>query len=206
MQELWQNQSTNLFLWVPFLMAFGAGLYFNLSFEPGFMLCAIIATVSCFLILRKTHILIRAIALFCFGFSYAALFTNFISTPQIPHDLHNINITGTVENIDYTTDKSRIYIKTPAENIYAGNGNAIIRVSANSTITPPHIDDTISATVGLFRPSPADAPEAFDYARWAYFNHLTATGYLTDYETISEGDTSNISALRNYFTKNQIPF
>lgn len=206
MQELWQNQSTNLFLWVPFLMAFGASLYFNLPFEPKFILCTILFIISAALILFKINYLVRAISLLVFGFSYAAVFTNFINTPQIPHTLNNINITGIVKNIDYTTDKSRIYIKTSAENIQADKGNAIIRVSANNTITPPHIGDTISATVGLFRPSPADAPEAFDYARWAYFNHLTATGYLTDYETISEGDTSNISALRNYLHKKSNSF
>lgn len=206
MQELWQNQSTNMFLWVPFLMAFGAGLYFNLPFEPNFLLCTILGTISAILIFYKTPIIIKAFSLFCFGLSYAAIFTNIINTPQIPHGLHNIKITGTVENIDYTTDKSRIYIKTSAESINASNGDAVIRVSANSDIQLPNVGDTINATVGLFRPSPADAPEAFDYARWAYFNHLTATGYLIDYETLSESDTSNISALRNYLHKKSNSF
>lgn len=201
MQELWQNQSNNLFLWVPFLMAFGAALYFNLSFEPNFLICIAIGIISVVSMLFKIPKIIKALALFCFGFCYAAIFTHIIATPQIPHELHDLKVVGTVENIDFTTDKSRIYIETSSEQLGAGSGEAIIRVSANSNITPPNTGDKINANVGLFRPSPADAPEAFDYARWAYFNNLTATGYLTDYEVISETHHSNISNLRNYLHK-----
>ena len=206
MKELWQNQSGRFFLWAPFLMAFGAALYFNISFEPNLLLCVILGTIAAILIFLNTPKAIKGILLFCFGFCYATAFTNFINTPQIPHNLRNINIIGTVENIDFTTDKSRIYIKTLAENINAGEGDAIIRLSANNSITPPNIGDKISANVGLFRPNPADAPESFDYARWAYFNHLTATGYLTDYSVISSGAENNISALRNYLHKKSKSF
>ena len=198
MQELWQNQSGNLFLWVPFLMAFGAGLYFNLPYEPNAILCIIFAIASAALILCKTNILIRTISLFVFGFCYSGMFTHIINTPQIPHGLHDVEIIGTVDNIDYTSKKTRIYITTNAESINAGKGNATVRVSINDNIKVPNIGDKISANIGLFKPDGADAPEAFDYARWAYFNHLTATGYLTEYETLSKKNKNNISTLRDY--------
>lgn len=198
MQELWQNQSSNLFLWVPFLLAFGAGLYFNLPYEPNTILCIIFAIVSAALTLCKTNILIRTISLFVFGFCYAATFTNIIKTPQIPYGLHDINIIGIVDKIDYTSKKTRLYIKTDAENLNAGTGDAIIRVTLNNDITAPKVGDEISANVGLFKPNGADAPEAFDYARWSYFNRLTATGYLAEYEILSTNKETNISTLRDY--------
>ena len=198
MQELWQNQSGNLFLWVPFLMAFGAGLYFNLPYELNAILCIIFAIASAALVLCKTNIVIRTISLFIFGFCYSGMFTHIINIPQIPHGLHDVEIIGTVDNIDYTSKKTRIYITTNAESINAGKGNATVRVSINDNIKVPNIGDKISANIGLFKPNGADAPEAFDYARWAYFNNLTATGYLTEYETLSTSDKNNISKLRDY--------
>ena len=149
MQELWQNQSNNLFLWVPFLMAFGAALYFNLSFEPNFLICIAIGIISVVSTLLKIPKIIKALALFCFGFCYAAIFTHIIATPQIPHELHNLNIVGTVENIDFTTDKTRIYIETSSEQLGAGSGEAIIRVSANSNVMPPNTGDKINANVAI---------------------------------------------------------
>ena len=201
MQELWHNQSGRLFLWVPFLMAFGAGLYFNLSFEPNVFLCICCALIAICFAVYKAPIFIRAISLFVFGFCYAAIFTHVINTPQIPHDLHDIKITGTVKNIDYTPDKSRLYIQTKAENIHAGTGNAIIRVSVKNDLLLPNVGDEIRAAVGLFKPNGADAPESFDYARWAYFNHLTSTGYLTEYEVVSLANENDISTIRNNLHK-----
>ena len=102
MKELWQNQSGKLFLWVPFLMAFGAGIYFNFPFEPNFIFSLILALCTLILSIIKAPIMIRALSLLFFGFCYAAVFTHIINTPQIPHGLHNIQIIGNVTNIDYT--------------------------------------------------------------------------------------------------------
>ena len=207
MQDVWQNQSRNLFFWVPFLIAFGAGLYFNLPSEPNLYFtvpCLIISIATLFITKR---IFLRAISLFIFGLCYASIFTHVIDTPQLPRSLHDINVTGTVEKIDYTDDKSRIYIKTTASEIKAGdNKTAIIRVSAKPELTLPNIGDTIKANVGLFRPSGPDAPGTFDYARWAYFNHLSATGYINNYETLSSSKESSISKLRDHLHKTSKSF
>ena len=112
-----------------------------------------------------------------------------------------MNITGVVEHIDYTADKSRIYMRINANDIYAGDGDAIIRVSAKPNINPPNVGDKIRANIGLFRPSGMDAPESFDYARWSYFNGISATGYLNKYEIISHSNHIKINALRDYLHK-----
>ena len=207
MQDFWQNQSFNMFLWVPFLIAFGAGLYFNLPTEPNLYLTTIGLILSVATLFITKRIFLRAISLFIFGLCYASIFTHVIDTPQLPRKLHDIEVTGIVEKIDYTDDKSRIYIKTNATEINAdSNKTAIIRVSAKPELTLPNIGDTIKANVGLFRPSGSDAPGTFDYARWAYFNHLSATGYINNYETLSSSKESSISKLRDCLHKTSKSF
>lgn len=198
MREFLENQFQNMFLWVPFIMLFGAALYFTLPFEPSLICPAILAIVfMAIAFIRRTGVVVRALALFAFGFCYAAAFTNFIATPpQITKTMRNLEIIGTVQNLDYTPDKTRIYID--AENINPDSTKRmLIRVSAGDDIMVPHIGDKVRATVTLFRPGGADAPGAFDYARWAYFNRLTATGYITNC-TILEPGHGGINAMRDF--------
>lgn len=204
MRDLWDNQTGNMFLWAPFLMAFGAAAYFTMPNEPGLICPGAIACIAIAAVfVRRAAIPIKAAALFAFGFFYAAAFTQFIATPQMPRNMRDAQITGIVSKIDYTDTKSRIYIRTASSEINAVNGRptATVRVSAGSDITLPNIGDTIRADVGLFRPNLPDAPGTFDYARWAYFNNLSATGYITGYDTISHADAGGINNLRDYLHK-----
>lgn len=199
MKDLFQNQSGNLFLWLPFLLAFGAGFYFNLSFEPALYVTISGLIISFILIFINKNIILKIFSLLIFGFCYAAVFTHIINTPQIPRNMHDITITGKVQKIDYTDKKSKIYIKTNASEINSKqHGTAIIRVSAKPEIVLPNIGDEIKASVGLYRPSGADAPGTFDYSRWAYFNNLSATGYINSYEIVNKSSGSSINKLRDY--------
>ena len=105
------NQYHNLFLYVPFLLAGGAATYFALPFEPNLMLaCGIMGIMGTALCFKNIPILIRAILIFCVGLFYACVFTEFIDTPKLVHDKHNLEISGTVQNIDYTDEKSANFI------------------------------------------------------------------------------------------------
>jgi len=201
MQKLLENQLCNLFLWVPFLMAFGAGIYFAFPTEPKIIFpfaFAMFSLIGAFV--KRVPILLRGALLILFGFFYAAAFTNFIATPQMKRDIRNTTITGHVIKIDYTDSKSRIYMRVNSADIGAGNKTAIIRVSAND-ITMPNVGDTVAATVNLFRPSMPSAPGTFDYARWAYFNKISATGYITDLRITAHATDGSINALRDYMHK-----
>ena len=199
MKDLFQNQSGNLFLWLPFLLAFGAGFYFNLSFEPALYITIFGLVISFILIFINKNIILKIFSLLIFGFCYAAVFTRIINTPQIPRNMHDITITGKVQKIDYTDKKSKIYIKTNASEINSKqHGTAVIRVSAKPEIVLPNIGDEIKASVGLYRPSGADAPGTFDYSRWAYFNNLSATGYINSYDVVDKSSGSSINKLRDY--------
>lgn len=200
MRQFWDNQYQNLFLWVPLILAFGAALYFTISIEPPIVpaiLGCMAAPVMIFM--RRLPIGVRAAGLFIFGFCYACLFTHVIATPGITRTLRGISITGQIEKIDYAPDKIRAFISVPASQINKNLSDAVsahIRLSLDND-TPIHIGDTVAGTVTLFRPSPAYAPETFDYARWAYFNNLSATGYANDLRVISPGPERGINTLRD---------
>ncbi len=201
MREFISEQFQNRFLWAPFLMAFGAALYFTLNGEPPLpcpVLFAIAMLAGAFA--PRVPTLLRGILLLGFGFCYAAAFTHVIDTPQITRNLRDLEISGTITKIDYTDTKTRIYIRIPANLInrdISENRTATVRVSMSEIPTPVHIGDTIDARVTLFRPASSYMPETFDYARWAYFNGLSATGFVQDY-SITSTRTYNINTLRDY--------
>ena len=198
MRDWLENQYQNLFLYVPFLLAFGAALYFTITNEPDIILTACVFIISVGIsLIKHIPVLLRGLLLFVIGFCYACIFTNIIDTPKLLRNLHNLEITGDVKSIDYTDDKTRIYLSVNAADINAGNGVANIRVTLDDGVYIPNIGDTVRTNVGLFKLSVAYAPETFDYARWAYFNKLSATGYANDINVIKYNDSVGINKLRD---------
>ncbi len=184
MKEFLDNQYKNLFLWVPFIMAFGAALYFSVGAEPNFRFPIIIAGLLCGIIYRYKNVFIRAIALFAFGFFYAMSFTHFIDTPQIKDSFGFVPISATVRDIDFTPDSTRVLLSVPAKQIDSDlpDKNLNIRVSIKDGDIIPDIGDTITGDAMLFHPSAKYTPASFDFARWAYFNKISATGFFQNYE------------------------
>lgn len=186
MRELIENQYENTFLWTPILMAFGAALYFSLPDEPHILLIAAAAMALVVCIVRRASYPMRGIGIFIFGFVYAAMFTAAINTPVMPHDMHNKTIKATVESIEYTPTRARIYMTTDSAEIdVLPPRNATVRVSAPIDGAIPNVGDTVRADVGLFVPGGPDAPGAFDFARWAYYNRISATGYMSQCEIVT---------------------
>ncbi len=167
---------------MPFVMRFGMRLYFALSFEPAISYPIIITILFAAITLTywNKFFILSLCAIFGFGFFYAATFTRIVDTPKISRVMRDVEITGTITNIDYTTTKTRLFIKTPR----------VVRVSVDDTIRIPKIGDTVRANATLYPPSAPDAPNTFDYARWSYFNGISATGYLSELDVIETGKTS----------------
>lgn len=194
-----ENQWQNMFLYAPFLMAFGAAAYFSMTHEPNLLFTPIITLILFICIfIKKLPNSIRGILLVLFGFYYAATFTNIINTPQIKRNLHNLHISGVIENIDYTDDKNKLTLSVNATDIGAGNGLAKIKVSISSDTPTPNIGDTIQFNGGLYKTKPASAPETFDYARWSYFNNLTATGYADEITILEHSNQTSINKIRQH--------
>jgi len=185
MKEFIENQYKNLFLWTPFLAAFGAAIYFSCDYEPNFIYPILITILSAAVIFKNKNIVIRAFALWLFGFFYAMSFTHIINTLQINDSFGEITISGEIKDIDFTNDSARIFLKIPMNQIrekYPENEYVNIRMTFKDTNTKFNIGDTITGHGLIFRPSPKYAPDSFDFARYAYFTNLSGTGFFTDYE------------------------
>jgi len=191
MKEILKYQYKNIFLWVPFIMAFGAALYFNLNNEPNFRFPIIITCLLGITIYKFKNILFRIIALFLFGFFYAMSFTHIIDTPKIKDSFGFINITGTISNIDFTDVSTRILLSVPPEQIQSDTSKKHInlRISIKDNIGNLNIGDQISGNLKIFHASPKYVPESFDFARWAYFSKISGTGFFKDYTIISKNRT-----------------
>ena len=208
MKEFLGNQYKNAFLWAPIMVAFGAALYFSLDNEPFFNFPILITLLLAGVIYRCKNILIRAIAIFAFGFFYAAAFTNIINTPQIHDSFGEIEISGTIKDIDFTPDSNRILLHVPLYQIspeVSDEQFTNIRISLMNTNDDLNVGDTISGNAIIFHPSPKYAPESFDFARWAYFSKISATGFFKDYKiTQSNKDKNNLRMLVHKHAKSYL--
>ncbi len=198
MREFINNQLKNVFLWVPFLLAAGGAVFFTLPWDINiFVLIGVLILCSGLFYIERKNIFIRAICIMLFGFTYAGIFTTVINTPTISRDIHDREITGCVVGIDYTDTKSRLMLRVSSTDIDAmGHDRANIRLSIIDLPTP-NIGDTVRVTANIYPPATPYTPGAFDYARWSYFNNLTAMGYITEIEILNHANTLGINNLRD---------
>ena len=194
MKEFINTQYKNLFLWSPFVMAFGAALYFSCETEPNFSFPILITLLLGAIIYKKQNVFIRAVAIFLFGFFYAMSFTHIVDTPQIKDSFGEIPISGKITDIDYTTDKTRLIVQIPYEQIKSKTNHKYINVRINISDEADNVNigDTITGNAILFHPSGKYVPASFDFARWAYFSKISATGFFKDYEITKYNYAPNI--------------
>ena len=190
-------KSQNLFMWTPLFLAFGMAFYFSIFSEPNIyvLLAAFIGGTIFGLLLRRFPIIVL-ISFFAIGFGYSGIYTHIKQTKTLSHDIHGIEISGKITNLDYTDGKTRIYLAT--ENF------GKVRVSTESPKIF-NIGDKISGTGGLFKPKPADTPNGFDFARFAYFDGISSTGYITDIN-ITYTPESGVYNIRNNIKKHTKSF
>ena len=194
MKEILKNQYKNIFLWSPFVIAFGAALYFSLNSEPRFQFPILIAVLLGLIIYKHKHIVLTAVASFFFGFFYSMSFTQMTKTPQIYDSFDKTYISGLVKDIDYTDKSTRILLNISGNQInstLSTNNRINIRLTLNNKNPMPNINDNITGYAKLFHPSASDLPDSFDYARFAYFQNLSANGFITDYSIIQSNTKYN---------------
>lgn len=194
MKETLEIQYKNLFLWAPFVMAFGGALYFSLACEPNFSFPIIIVLLLSAIIYRYKNVFIRTIALFAFGFFYAMSFTHIINTEQIKDTFDFVSINGTVKDIDFTSDSTRVLLSINAQQIdkKLSDKNLNIRISIKDAKDDINIGDKISGYARIFHPSARYTPSSFDFARWAYFSKISGTGFFREYEIINQHSSGNL--------------
>ncbi|NMA32611.1 MAG: ComEC family competence protein [Alphaproteobacteria bacterium] len=178
-----------------FAFCTGIAIYFALPFEPTIaypLLISIFFAIG-FIIWNKK--LIAPVFALLFGLFYSIGWTRAVDIPRITHSKYNTEISGVVKNIDYTPDKTRLFLQD-------NKNGAIYRLSASDEILIPNIGDNITITASIFPPAPANVPNGFDFAKWAYFDGISATGYITNLKIDnSNANLHGIASLREKMNK-----
>lgn len=166
---------------------FGAALYFSLFSEPNIYLILVLLIIGIMGFFIKKPILFPLVSLFI-GFGYAGVYTHIKNTPILSYSQHGIQISGNVHDIDYNNGHMRLTVETKEY--------GTVHVTDKSGKDIVNIGDTISGKGGLFKPAPANMPETFDAARWAYFNGISANGYISKIQI--KNHKSSLDGIRQY--------
>ena len=186
MKEFLDYQYKNAFIWMPFVMAFGAALYFGLNSEPIFNFPVLITLLLVFIFFKFKNIVFRALIIFLFGFFYAMSFTHIINTPQIKDSFGFVDVNGIVQDVDFSTDSTRIILNVPEykQNQTSIPQNVNFQINIKNAPDNLHIGDSISGSIKTFHTNGKYTPGAFDFARWTYFAKVSGVGFFKDYKII----------------------
>ncbi|MDR0319261.1 MAG: ComEC family competence protein [Rickettsiales bacterium] len=194
----------NLALVAPFMLAMGIALYFGLDSEPAIAWPAVIAVLAAACIIRifilrenfKPHNYAAAmLAMFVlFGFFYASAWARAVNTETMRRPWWDITVKGTVSRIDYTSDRARVWLKDTETN--KGTPPMTMRITLAREDSAPRIGDTVSIRANIYKSGLPDAPGAFDFAKWSYFNKIGAGGYAKENHTVISESQGGV---RNFF-------
>lgn len=182
------------FYWLPIFMASGIGLYFSLSFEPGYWLVLPwLMLVAGLAILRPRSLysllILGAVIAAGFGGLCAKLKTDWVWAPTIQATIGPVAVEGWAERIEKREGEGR-RLTLIVTGIEGFEDNALPRrvrlfVRAADLSVSPGDHVRLKATL---RPPPIPSlPGGYDFARTAWFKQLGGVGY-------GSGEITQISA------------
>jgi competence protein ComEC len=192
-------------LWSPVLLGLGIVVYFALPAEPPLwpVLLALGATLGVAVALRRRHVVLLAmlaLALVLLGFGAAVLRTQLVAAPILSERLGPAAVTGTVHEIALDPRRARLVL----------DDLAIDRVAPERTPERVRLTlrgrqlDGLAAAVApgdrvrlraVLRPPPGPTePDAYDFARDAYFDRIGGLGYaLGRPERLDDGGEGSLA-------------
>jgi competence protein ComEC len=182
--EQFERERARWFVWLP--VPFGAGIaaYFSLGAEPRLWMALALPVVALGLAgaCRNAGLLyVATLALLTasMGFAVAKLRTEWTRAPVLAYEMRRADIEGVVELIEpRPTRGARLTIRVTAiKGLTEERRPARVRVRAMQTREGLKPGDAIRLRASLRPPSMPALPGGYDFARWAWFQGLGATGY-----------------------------
>lgn len=180
-------------LWAPVGLIFGIAAYFALPFEPP-LAVTVLAALAGLAGLSITPAARRPAALIFLlpvaGMLLAQIRTEFVAAPILEQEMRAVEVEGIVDLVELRGgDDRRLVIAGPrVEGLVAARTPARLRVTARTDTGGAAPGDRVSLLATLEPPPEPVAPDAFDFARQAYFERLGAVGYaLSDVEILERG-------------------
>ncbi|MGE0022859.1 MAG: ComEC/Rec2 family competence protein [Hyphomicrobium sp.] len=179
-----EDERARWFLWLPVMTGLGIAAYFALPAEPGLAVALAVpfAAVGLVASTRRTS-LMRAAALgllaAALGFAVAKGRTEATRAPVLDREMRRADVTGVVELIEPRPGRGeRLTIRAASiAGLEAGETPTHIRVRVMTKREGLKPGDWVHLRATLRPPSPPSLPGGYDFARWAWFQGLGATGY-----------------------------
>lgn len=179
-----ERERTRWFVWLP--VAFGCGIaaYFSLGSEPGPWTALALTGLALGLVGASAragvaHALAMGLLAAALGFAVAKARTEWARAPVLAEEMRRAQVSGIVELIEPRPERGeRLTIRVTG---IAGVAIALrperIRVRVMTKREGLQPGDAIRLRATLRPPSPPALPGGYDFARWAWFQGLGATGY-----------------------------
>jgi competence protein ComEC len=194
-------QKDRLFLWAPFCLAVGIGLYFSLEAEPPLLLGGSLIVMAGGLVLygwkaqgrspgeKFFYLCAIGILIACIGFAAAQMRAHTAYTPMLVKKMKITGVEGTIESIEPSDKGSRaVLTDLIIERTKPEDTPRKIRLSIRKD-EGLKAGQRVKLLAGLNPASPPVAPGAFDFQRMAYFEGLGAVGFAYSApEILAEGE------------------
>lgn len=182
--EQLERERARWFVWLP--VAFGAGIavYFSLMTEPEvWTALAVPATSGGVLAAGPRSGLLRLVILVLFaaslGFAAAKMRTELTRAPVLARDIPRADIQGVVEKIEpRATRGERLTIRVAEIARLAPEARPnLVRVRTMTSHPDLQPGDSVRLIATLRPPAIPALPGGYDFARWAWFQGIGATGF-----------------------------
>ncbi|WP_343289464.1 ComEC/Rec2 family competence protein [Wolbachia endosymbiont of Encarsia formosa] len=174
------NKKYNLILWFPVFQCAGILTYFSISFEPSYI--SIFLLLSPILILiailhKRYAILCIALIAVLVGFTASKLRTDSVNTHILDKERYVKDIVATVKDINNKGSYEQFLLyEIKNTKFKLDNIRISVRTKAEEGIK---IGDQVKLSAKLFPPKIAPSEYAYDFARIAYYQKISATGFAT---------------------------
>jgi len=188
-----EAQKGRLFLWLPFFLACGIGVYFALPLELPFLLPLMVwlALLSVTVLVwgaldpeGTSGFVLRSVLMICVvistGFLTAQWHTKSVYTPVLQKKLGPVDVVGTIEAIEDFGDSEGVRVILSGLQVedlaQADTPRKVrLRLRAEGNI---RVGQRIKALAMLHSPSRPVVPGGFDFRRYLYFQGIGAVGFI----------------------------
>lgn len=191
----------------PFALVAGIATYFALPHEPviawPWLICALLFVVwiRAFIIRERIgatyYVISNVVLIAMFGFFYSVAWTRGVDTQTMNRAWRDITIAGDVSRIDYSADRAKVWLNDAITD--KNTPPMTMRITLSREDKTPNIGDTIQVRGAIFKPGIPDAPGAFDFSKWSYFNKIGASGYATENHIVIS--SNGAGGIRGFFQK-----
>lgn len=190
------REQLRLFLWAPVLFGMGIGAYFLLKSEPAIWpTIAALAASLCMAVLiwrwsRRAY-LAWPLFLLATGFAAAQLESHLSATAMLDRDIGFAAVTGRLVDIDPLPDGRRLFIAPDnIEHLEQNQLPTMIRLTDKKAATLLVPGQSIALKGYVRAVAEPVLPDSFDFRRYAYFNHIGGSGFVTGPVTVTGNSDS----------------